>query len=185
MNENGMVRTYDLKSKIVRQIPGSELAPGYVLAWVPEVGNVYLNSSQIKLNTRLVHRDLSDECKQVIRFCMQAIGTPDPRTYEEHLTAFLADQHPVLEIQMYFHTAHVYAHFAKQKVISWPARRDLFYVVSICALSERSTILDVLDFQNRHLSRPRIEEVVAYFFDCDWRAELQARFNVDLMAALA
>jgi hypothetical protein len=185
MPPGSKVRVYDSESKSAQEIPASELAPGYVLAVVPGVeGLVYVKADDKSRYPVPRHRDLSEECKRVIHYYAERTKQVDTRTIEQHLAGFCAERDPVRELLIHFRIAYVYAHFAKHKIISPEDRRSLFAVAMRCSMAEPHTAMETLDFETLSLARARIQQIVDYYYTCDWMAEFQVCFDVNKMSVI-
>lgn len=179
------IRVYDPESKTTQEIPASELAPGYALAVVPGVhGVVYVNTGERIHKSVPRHKDLSEECKRVIGYYIEKTQQVDVRTVDQHFAGFCAERDPVRELLIHFHIAYVYAKFAKHKIVSPDDRRSLFAVIVRCSLAEQHTAMETLDFETLSLSRGRVQQIVDYYFTCDWMAEFQLRFDVNKMSVI-
>lgn len=180
-----MVRIYDFESKMTQEIPARELAPGYVLAVVPGVeGIVYVKVSAPSRNPGPRHKDLSEECKRVIRYYAEATKQVDLRTFDQHLAGLCAERDPVRELLIHFHIAYVYAHFAKHKIVSPDDRQSLFEVVVRCSLAEQHTVMETLDFESISLARAKVQQIVDYYYTCDCMAEFRRRYVLEEMKAI-
>jgi hypothetical protein len=185
MPPGSKVRVYDFESKSAQEIPASELAPGYVLAVVPGVeGLVYVKVDDKLRQPVRRHKDLSEECKRVIRYYAEKTEQVDIRTIDQHLAGFCAERDPVRELLIHFKIAYVYAHFAKHKIVSPEDRRSLFAVLVRCSMAEPHTALETLDFEALSLARARIQQIIDYYYACDWVAEFQLRFDVNKMSVV-
>jgi hypothetical protein len=185
MPSGAKVRVHDFESKATQEIPASELAPGYVLAVVPGVeGLVYVKADDKLRQPVRRHKDLSEECKRVIRYYAEKTEQVDIRTIDQHLAGFCAERDPVRELLIHFKIAYVYAHFAKHKIVSPEDRRSLFAVTVRCSMAEQHTVMETLDFETLPLPRARIQQIVDYYYTCNWMGEFERLFDVDKMTAI-
>jgi hypothetical protein len=185
VSSGAKVRVYDFDSKTTQEIPATELAPGYALAVVPGVeGMVYVNANEKLGKTVPRHKDLSEECRRVIRYYTEKTKQVDIRTFDQHLAGFCAERDPVRELLIHFHIAYVYANFAKHKIVSSDDRRGLFAVVVRCSMAETHTAMETMDFEALSLSRRKIQQIVDFYYTCDWMAAFQRLFDINKMTVI-
>jgi hypothetical protein len=179
------VRVYDFDRKTTQEIPAGELAPGYVHATVEGVpGTVYVDVRDKQPDWVPRHKDLSEECRRVIRYYAEAVKQVDPLPFDQRLSRFCCERDPRRELIIHFHIAYVYAHFPGHKIISPRDRHCLFSVVSHCSVSERHTAMETLDVSTLSLSRNKIQAIVDYYYDCDWMAEFRRLFDPEKMTTI-
>lgn len=176
------VNVYDFEKKALQTIPASELAEGYCLARIEGLNDlVYVNTQGLLKNRPPRHKNLSEECRSVLRYYASATKDVDFRSFEEHLNILLSENNPCRELMALFHIAGVYTHFAKTKIISKEARQHLFNLVIKCSLAERHTVLEIVNVAKESL--PLAREIVNYYFDYDVSAAFSKRFDASKMTS--
>lgn len=152
------VRTYSFDTKKVVEIPEAELGPPMIGVHVSGVGDVYVDTRELKPGTVCRHPPFPLEKVKYIQQIGEDLAEVLPqRCRDNWVDGFRYDTNPEREIAIWRRIADVYRMFTRRPM-SLPVKKECFQLLLTCTSAEPSTVL--LLTPTSLLSRVEAEQIV-------------------------
>jgi hypothetical protein len=153
------VRIYDVETKRLTTIPASELAPGMVRVRDTELGEVWIEVGQAKLDAPYRHPPFTEEDREkYLKPLQETFKDVYPCTLEEWEANFRREQNIEREIATWLVMRGHFKRFTEGRDLAVDQRQDIFQVILACVNNGPDHVLATVSA--RTLSRKRVKEIV-------------------------
>jgi len=157
------VRTYSFATRKVVEIPEEELAPEMLRVSVDGVGDVYMNTRELKPGTEVRHPLFPEETVRLIQQIGDDLAEVLPQQCKDNwVDGFRYDRNPDREIAIWRRIADVYLVATRSRPMNLPMKQECFRVLMNCTSAEASTVLQITPLA--FLTRNEAARIVDAYF---------------------
>ncbi len=153
------IKLYDFDTQLVTEVPMSELAPGYVRAEVPGVGEVFVRADSVKESEASHHPPFDAKLKKLMRDFSKLFRDVYPKTPEQWENGFRRDTNPEREVEIWANIGGAFNYFTRGKKLNIHQRRDVFQIILSCFNNGCDAALEC--YQPKALSLARAQQIVS------------------------
>ena len=156
------VRVYDPTTKIVTEMPASQLTPNMIQAQVEGLDGVHwIDASELKMGERRAE-SFPEDIRDLFRELKSKLDEVYPMSLEQWEDGFLRDAHPEKEIAQWLYVADIYSRFTSKRGLSLEQKKEYFRVLATCMNSSRERVLQL--YRRQLISEVEVEKVIAEYY---------------------